>query len=75
MARAKSLKLCYTKQPENCPMCGKRTVEELSSEEKESLHGEQGPIGSVGNPQWRCASCGAVLWRCESDEESVEGGE
>lgn len=54
-------------------MCGKRTVEELTGEEKEALRSEQSPSGSVGNPQWRCASCGAVLWRCEpSGEEEAE---
>ena len=61
MSRAKSLKLSYTKEPENCPMCGKRTVVELTEEESMSLRGGASCEESKELPRWRCATCGAVL--------------
>lgn len=68
MSRAKSLKMYYESQPENCPMCGKRTVVELSGEEKVALRSEQERMGGAGQPAWRCTSCGAVLWQGKGEE-------
>lgn len=61
MSRAKSLKLYYTKEPENCPMCGKRTVVELTEEESMSLRSGESREESREVPRWKCAACGAVL--------------
>lgn len=61
MSRAKSLKLSYTKEPENCPMCGKRTVVALTEEESVLLRGGASREESKEVPRWKCATCGAVL--------------
>lgn len=61
MSRAKSLKLYYAKEPENCPMCGKRTVVELTEEESVLLRGGASREESKEVPRWKCATCGAVL--------------
>ena len=61
MSRAKSLKLYYTKEPENCPMCGKRTVVALTEEESVLLRGGASREESKEVPGWKCATCGAVL--------------
>lgn len=61
MSRAKSLKLYYTKEPENCPMCGKRTVVALTEEESVLLRGGASREESKEVPRWKCATCGAVL--------------
>ncbi len=49
-------------------MCGKRTVVELSGEEKVALQSEQERMGGAGQPAWRCTSCGAVLWQGKGEE-------
>ncbi len=37
MGRVKNLKMLYSEQPANCPMCGKHTVVEVGTEDREKL--------------------------------------
>ena len=55
------MKLSYTKEPENCPMCGKRTVVALTEESSGLLRGGASREESKEVPRWKCATCGAVL--------------
>jgi len=62
MGRAKNLKMLYSEQPANCPMCGKHTVVEVGTEDREKL-AQTDDQGNKHMPSWMCESCGTLLFK------------
>ncbi len=62
MGRVKNLKLFYSEQPANCPMCGKHTVVTVMPEEQQKL-AQTDDQGNRHVPSWMCESCGTLLFK------------
>jgi predicted RNA-binding Zn-ribbon protein involved in translation (DUF1610 family) len=70
----KSERILATSKPKECPACGASPVasilyglpamdEELDSKIERGLVALGGCIVTGDDPQWRCASCGAEIYR------------